>query len=1333
MSEDPSNHPTAEELRALSLGQLPETELARVSAHLGDCPACCRCIDQLTTEDPLLARLQQNAARLEDTLVTRGQRRSAVRALHDGQEARAAARHRGAETAPVIHPAPGQVGDYDILAEVGRGGMGVVYKARHRALHRLAALKMVLAGEFASPTQELRFRLEAELAARVQHANIVQVYEIGSYEGRPFLALEWVEGGSLANRLDGQPWPPSEAARLIEMLARAIHVAHGEGVVHRDLKPANILLQELATDEHRSTQMKKEEKAESYSANCVHPCSSVANCIPKITDFGLAQPAEGGQTLTQSGFLVGTPGYMAPEQASGKRALVGPATDIYALGVVLYQLLTGHLPFQGDSALEVLRAVMFDEPARPRRLRPRLPRDLEAITLHCLEKEPGRRYPSALALAEDLQRFQEGKQVAARPVGAAGRLARWARRYPGLAAALAAVALLLVTITAASIGLAVYFGEQEQFQRNLVLDKTALAARNQKLADDNAAARKAAEEARQRADTTLVDMQTSRGLLAAERGNAPLALLWFATAAERAGADPQRRADNRLRARNWMREAVLPVRARLLERHPDQLAFRPSGDFLLLRAAGRLFLWDCPEDRLLAWADGTHSVSSACWCPNEESLAVGTPSGQVQIRRVPDGKVLQELHHPGAVVALAFSPDGRYLALASEEVQIWDLHEARRLGPAWKHPATISALAFNHTGNRLMTACRDGTVRVFAVGGGPQQPGPLFDPVPHASDWAPVFIDGDRGLVTVTGHTQLTCWDAERGKPRRDGVISTKAGQLRVAASPRGDWFAAGGWSSAQVWKADDPGGGSLLLEHPGRVDDFAFSSDGRTLLTASWDQAARIWSLPEGRLIGPPLPHMGIVYRCDLSRENGYLATAQGDGLVRVWKRPVGDLAKPQLTPFGTMRVRVGPDGLLAAPGLWHEEPHTYNSSRPAQLVIQEVATGRPAGPAIPLPGALADSCICADNRSVAAAYVAGPKGWLSVSDVATGRPLHAARALPGRPVSVDARPHSSEVAVLCKSGTLLVVDAHTGEERYAVHLEPWCGTENIWERIEYTPDGATLVALTDGDNNALQVREANTGRLRYPPIQPVLKGGPCRSFALSSDSRLLATAVTGTNAAQVWDLSSGRALSRPLLHPGDGYGLFHVSFSPDGRFLLTSHKDGEARLWDWKAGALACPPLKHPDEVFAGWVLPDGRHAVTACRGTSGTLHVWELTTGKPVATPLRLARTTDENHVVAYVSLSPDGKWAHAIVPILRSLTRLSLPELLSEPDLPTEDLVLLGELASGRRIALGDESCLNSDEWLERWQRFRRRQPGLGRPPLDQRASNPDLPKVHPGPP
>src|SRR5262245_40282393 len=332
--------------------------------------------------------------------------------------------------APVA--APRQVGDYDILAEVGRGGMGVVYKARHRRLPRLAALKMVLAGEFASPAQEVRFRLEAELAARVRHPNIVQVYEIGSYQGRPFLAMEWVEGGSLASRLDGQPWPPRAAASLLETLARAIHVAHGEGVVHRDLKPANILLQE---GEGGRT---KDQGDSSRSESSADPASAL---LPKITDFGLARPTERGVSLTQSGFLVGTPGYMAPEQAGGKGALVGPATDIHALGVVLYQLLTGQLPFRGDSTLEVLRAVTSDEPVRPRRLQPRVPRDLEAITLHCLEKEPTRRYASALALAEDLQRFREGKQVFARPVGVAARLARAGRRRPMVTLLLALLAV----------------------------------------------------------------------------------------------------------------------------------------------------------------------------------------------------------------------------------------------------------------------------------------------------------------------------------------------------------------------------------------------------------------------------------------------------------------------------------------------------------------------------------------------------------------------------------------------------------------------------------------------------------------------------------------------------------------------------------------------------------------------------------------------------------------------------------------------------------------------------------------------------------------------------
>src|SRR5262245_18903953 len=299
MSDARLTHPTDEELRALSLGRLVEADLARVSAHLGECAGCCRRIGELADADPLVDRLRESASSGEDTPISSEQRRRAVRALRRVQAARDPGRSRDPEPESSSPAAPKQVGDYETLEEVGRGGMGVVYKAWHRGLHRLAALKMVLAGEFASPAQELRFRLEAELAARVQHPNIVHVYEVGSYQGHPFLALEWVEGGNLANRLDGNPWAPGEAASLLETLARAVHVAHAEGVVHRDLKPANILLQ---TGEGGR---KKDQGDSSRSGFSAVPASAL---LPKITDFGLARPIEGGVTLTQSGFLVGTPG-----------------------------------------------------------------------------------------------------------------------------------------------------------------------------------------------------------------------------------------------------------------------------------------------------------------------------------------------------------------------------------------------------------------------------------------------------------------------------------------------------------------------------------------------------------------------------------------------------------------------------------------------------------------------------------------------------------------------------------------------------------------------------------------------------------------------------------------------------------------------------------------------------------------------------------------------------------------------------------------------------------------------------------------------------------------
>ncbi len=301
---------------------------------------------------------------------------------------------------------------YEILGELGRGGMGVVYKARQVSLNRAVALKMILAGAHAGPTQQARFHTEAEAVARLQHPNIVQIYEIAEQDGRPWFSLELVEGGSLADRLARAPQPPRRAAELVQTLARAMHYAHQRGIVHRDLKPSNVLL--------------------------------TADGTPKVTDFGLAKllDSAGGQTPTDA--FLGTPNYMAPEQALGQSKDIGPAADVYSLGAILYESLTGRPPFQGTTVLDTLEQVRHQEPVPPSRLQPKVPRDLETICLKCLEKDAHRRYGSAEALAEDLRRFLDGLPISARPATLSRRAVKWARRRPAVATLLAVAGLLLV-------------------------------------------------------------------------------------------------------------------------------------------------------------------------------------------------------------------------------------------------------------------------------------------------------------------------------------------------------------------------------------------------------------------------------------------------------------------------------------------------------------------------------------------------------------------------------------------------------------------------------------------------------------------------------------------------------------------------------------------------------------------------------------------------------------------------------------------------------------------------------------------------------------------------
>jgi tetratricopeptide (TPR) repeat protein len=404
-------HPDLARLAAFDRGQLDDADAVALARHVADCDTCQQALGGVPP----------------DSFV------SLVRAVGATSETR----DDGVASAPSAQRSGPQPG-YELLEEIGHGGMGVVYKARQVGLDRVVALKRLRAGASAGPEDRARFQREGLAVARLQHPHIVQIHEIGEQDGLPFIVMEFVGGGSLTDRLAEGPFPPRDAARLVETLARAMHYAHRQGVVHRDLKPANVLLASGG----------RQPPVLTATGGSRPP---LAGCVPKITDFGLAKHPDVPAGQTQSGAIVGTPSYMAPEQAAGRAAEVRPAADVYALGAILYECLTGRPPFKAASVLETLVQVRTLEPVPPGRLQPGVPRDLQVICLKCLEKEPRRRFGSAEELADDLVRFLRREPIRARPAGALERLHKWARRQPAWAGLVAVSGLAVVAFVAGMI------------------------------------------------------------------------------------------------------------------------------------------------------------------------------------------------------------------------------------------------------------------------------------------------------------------------------------------------------------------------------------------------------------------------------------------------------------------------------------------------------------------------------------------------------------------------------------------------------------------------------------------------------------------------------------------------------------------------------------------------------------------------------------------------------------------------------------------------------------------------------------------------------------------
>ena len=745
-----------------------------------------------------------------------------------------------------------QIAGYEIRKELGRGGMGVVYLARHRDLNRQVALKVLLHGSVADGPQAARFLAESEALAAVPHPGIVQVFDRGTYDGLPFFAMEFCPGGSLADRIKEAPLSPGDAARIVEMLARAVGFAHSRGILHRDLKPGNVL---FANDSN-----------------------------PKITDFGLAkrldQADDGSEPLTETGAIMGTPSYMAPEQAEGREA--GPAADVYALGAILYRVLAGRPPFAGSNRAATLQMVIAADPVPPRKLDAAIPRDLETICLKCLHKSPAQRYATAAELGADLERFQRNQPILARPIGPLERSWKWIRRHPTRAGLIAAVTLLLLTATGAAFALA--------FQE-----------------------RKAAKDLKKFNDDLLGEkLQTARALRESQIGAARLALDSGQLLCEQGDV-----------ARG------LVTITRGLEPASEAGAADLESAIRFNLAAWQHDLWQLRE--VHQGMTGVH-VSVTKLSPDGRMLAVAYTNNAVELWSLGDRKVMERhsLAHDSAVVQLEFSDDGRRLLARTQIfVYIWDVAGRKAIGSPIRVRSVMATAAINPDGSSFVTAGDDNTVRVSYLHPPAGEIKVLRQSLParvvkfrpdgqrlltadggELRSWnaktgvavAPTMKHGamitaiaysrdGKRLVCGTGlspkyRSALVClWNAENGQLQSEFPIAGT--QVRdVAFTPDGSAYAALTAEGVVQLRRSDTG---ALLTSPaietGEVDSIRFSPDGAYLLLGAKNGQARFWDVASGVDRGPILYHQSGVRSCEMTPNGNTLVT--NDGAIRIWDRP--------------------------------------------------------------------------------------------------------------------------------------------------------------------------------------------------------------------------------------------------------------------------------------------------------------------------------------------------------------------------------------------------------------------------------------------------------------
>jgi len=1033
-------------------------------------------------------------------------------------------------------------GDYELQRVLGEGGMGIVYKARQLSLNRTVALKMIRAARFPSADAVRRFQNEAEAVARLDHPNIVPIFEVGQFEDQHYFSMKLIAGEGLDKRLMEYVADPQRAARLVATTAGAIHHAHQRGILHRDLKPANILVD--------------------------------AEGKPNVTDFGLAKRVEGDSELTQSGAILGTPAYMAPEQASAKRGAVTTATDVYGLGAILYALLTGRGPFGGATVPETLDQVREQVPQPPRSLNPRVPRDLEVICLKCLEKDPQRRYASADSLAEDLKRWLAGEPIAARPVGNAARLWMWCRRNPALAGAAGLAAAALVVVAVLSLLYADRQGRHAAEQAKATTKITRLA---QNLEGESKALRSSLSESSRR----LAVLNFERGQAAFERGEIGPGLLWMVETLRNA-TDAGDAAWKHVALANLAAWQPLYPSLRGVFSHDGVYVatFSPDGKTVLTGGGDKMArLWDAasgqPTGKPL---EHQGNVSAVAFSPDGKTIL--TASDQTaRLWDATSGRPLgQPMAHSEWIRAVAFSPDGKTILTGSSDrtARLWDAATGQPIAKPLKHRDEVLAVAFSPDGKTILTGSADRAARLWDA-----TPGrPIGQPLQHqAPVWTVAFSPDGKTVLTGSFDKTARLWDAATGQPTGQ-PLEHQGYVTAVAFSPDGNTVLTGSSDkTARLWDAATGQPTGQPLEHQGNVGAVAFSPDGKNVLTGSGDKTARLWDAATGLPIGQPLEHRDAVYAVAFSPDGKTILTGGNDSTARLWDIPVGQPVGQPLDHQDVVRAVVfSPDGRTILTG-----------GRDKTARLWDAATRLPTGRPLEHRDQVSAVAFSPDGKTVlAGSWDKTARLW----NAATGQPVGKSLDHQGSVKAVAFSPDGKTVLTGGWDKTARLWDAATGQPIGQPLLHQGSGVA-----VAFSPDGKTI--LTGSGDRTARLWHAASGQ---PIGKPMVHQGDVAAVAFSPDGK---TVLTGSSdkAARLWH-ATGRPIGRSLEHRG---WVYAVAFSPYGETVLTGSEDKTARLWDTATGMPIGKPMEHESSVTSVAFSPDGKTILTGSYDT--TARLWDV----------------------------------------------------------------------------------------------------------------------------